>query len=175
MKFTYLDTSIGSLLLAGRGAALEMLDFPNGKRPQHATSGWVRDDSAFADVRRQLGEYFAGKRRVFDVELAPHGTNFQLEVWSALRAIPFGATRSYGDIARAIRKPLASRAVGAANGSNPLPIIVPCHRVIGSNGALTGFGGGLPAKVFLLRLEGVAIPESAARPERQRALFEPVS
>ena len=171
MKFTYLESPIGTLLLAGRGSALEMLDFPTGKRPQHATTGWTRDDTAFAAVRRQLGEYFAGERRAFDLELAPNGTAFQLQVWQALRAIPFGRTCTYGDIARAIALPSAFRAVGAANGRNPLPIIVPCHRVIGSDGALTGFGGGLPTKIFLLRLEGVAVPDSAVRAERQRVLF----
>ena len=172
MKFTYLDSPIGALLLAGRGRALEMLDFPHGKRPQHATTGWTRDDNAFADARGQLKEYFAGKRHEFDVELAPRGTDFQLAVWNALRTIPYGVTCTYGDIAKTLKKPSASRAVGAANGSNPLPIIVPCHRVIGSNGALTGFGGGLPAKVFLLRLEGLAIADSTAQPAQQRVLFE---
>ena len=178
MKFAYLDTPIGALLLAGPGSALAMLDFPEGKRPQHATTGWTRDDLAFADARRQLQEYFAGRRQLFDLELAPQGTPFQLQVWNALRAIPFGSTCSYGAIARAIGQPSASRAVGAANGRNPLPIIVPCHRVIGSDGSLTGFGGGLPAKVFLLRLEGHAVADTIVQFDRsgtrggvQRGLF----
>lgn len=103
----------------------------------------------------QLGEYFAGQRRTFDVPLDFQGTSFQREVWEALLTIPFGVTRTYGDIAARIGRPRASRAVGAANGQNPIPIIAPCHRVIGASGALTGFGGGLDVKVRLLALEGV--------------------
>jgi methylated-DNA-[protein]-cysteine S-methyltransferase len=111
------------------------------------------------EVRRQLAEYFAGERTTFDLELAPEGSPFQLEVWEALREIPWGETRSYGEIARGIGRPNASRAVGAANGANPIPIVVPCHRVIGSDGSLTGFGGGLQAKTVLLELEGVAVED----------------
>ena len=102
---------------------------------------------------RQLEEYFAGKRKTFDLTLAPHGTPFQQDVWRALQDIPYGATRSYAQIANAIGRPSATRAVGAANGANPIPIIIPCHRVIGTNGKLTGFGGGLPMKQWLLDLE----------------------
>ena len=104
-------------------------------------------------ARTQLEEYFAGKRRTFDVPLAPRGTGFQQIVWRALLAIGYGETWSYGQLARAIGRPAASRAVGAANGRNPLAIIVPCHRVIGANGTLTGYGGGLPAKKWLLQHE----------------------
>jgi len=112
----------------------------------------------------QLGEYFERRRQTFDVLLEPHGTAFQKQVWLALREIPFGQTASYGQIARRIGMPTASRAVGAANGRNPLPIIVPCHRVIGSNGTLTGFGGGLQNKALLLSLEGVSIPMQQTQP-----------
>ena len=108
-------------------------------------------------TRAQLGEYFAGRRRTFDLPLTPEGTTFQCSVWMALRAIPYGATISYRALAERIGRPSAMRAVGAANGRNPLPIVVPCHRVIGADGSLTGFGGGLPTKRFLLELEG-ALP-----------------
>lgn len=114
------------------------------------------DEARTAPLRAQLEEYFAGDRREFDLELAPQGTEFQLRVWSELRRIPYGATTSYGALSTAIGRPKASRAVGAANGANPIPIVVPCHRVIGSNGSLTGFGGGLETKKLLLELEGAS-------------------
>ena len=154
MHYTYFDSPIGALLLAGSGSALELLGFPTGSMARRPKPDWQRDDSAFAEVRKQLSAYFGGELRQFDVELAPAGTAFQLQVWQALQAIPYGATCCYRDIAARIDRPRAVRAVGHANGRNPLPIIVPCHRVIGSNGALTGFGGGLPTKTFLLQLEG---------------------
>jgi methylated-DNA-[protein]-cysteine S-methyltransferase len=113
------------------------------------------DHPVLCEAERQLAAYFAGKRRAFDLPLDFQGTDFQKRVWTALLAIPFGETRSYGDIARAIGAPTAFRAVGAANGRNPLSIVAPCHRVIGTNGALTGFAGGMKAKAFLLRLEGL--------------------
>jgi methylated-DNA-[protein]-cysteine S-methyltransferase len=112
-----------------------------------------RDDRAIAAVRKQVKEYCAGKRTEFDLELAPRGTEFQQSVWHALLAIPFGETRSYGEVARAIGQPTAARGVGAANGSNPIALIVPCHRVIGADGSLTGYGGGLPLKRALLAHE----------------------
>ena len=167
MKYTYFDSPIGPLLLAGAGTKLQVLGFPTGRMALREQAGWQRDTSAFADVRKQLAEYFAGTRRDFELELAPQGTPFQLAVWRQLRTIPFGQTCSYGDIARALAKPLAVRAVGAANGRNPLPIIVPCHRVIGADGSLTGFGGGLPTKEFLLGLEGVALRGPTARKPAQ--------
>jgi len=114
----------------------------------------VRSEAPFGAVKRQLADYFAGRRRDFDLPLVLTGTDFQKRVWHALLTIPFGETRSYGWLARKIRRPTASRAVGAANGANPIPIIIPCHRVIGSNGALTGFGGGIEIKKFLLEHEG---------------------
>jgi methylated-DNA-[protein]-cysteine S-methyltransferase len=116
-------------------------------------SGRLKPAPTLAPVLRQLAEYFAGDRKQFDVPLAPRGTPFQLEVWRMLQRIPYGETRSYADIARSIGRPAATRAVGAANGANPIPIIIPCHRVIGTNGALTGFGGGIAVKRRLLDLE----------------------
>ncbi|HYX25111.1 MAG TPA: methylated-DNA--[protein]-cysteine S-methyltransferase [Thermoanaerobaculia bacterium] len=121
----------------------------------------IEDASRTAEVRRQLAEYFAGRRQEFDLPLAPRGTPFQLAVWAELRRIPFGETRSYADVARALGKPAATRAVGRANGANPIPIVVPCHRVVGSDGSLTGFGGGLAAKARLLELEGRSLPFSS--------------
>jgi methylated-DNA-[protein]-cysteine S-methyltransferase len=106
------------------------------------------------EVRRQLAQYFAGERRVFDLPLAPRGTDFERRVWQEVAAIPYGETRSYAEVARAAGRPAACRAVGRANGSNPIPLVIPCHRVIGSDGSLTGYGGGLPLKRFLLALEG---------------------
>jgi O-6-methylguanine DNA methyltransferase len=113
----------------------------------------VADPGRCAEVARQLGEYFDGERQRFDLELAPRGTDFQRQVWRSLAEIPFGETRSYAEIAERIGRPRAVRAVGRANGANPIPIIVPCHRVVGSDGSLTGFGGGLEAKRRLLDLE----------------------
>lgn len=144
---------------------LARIDFPGSSRPQVATQP---DARRCAPIVAQLTEYFAGKRRSFDLELAPHGTPFQLRVWQALREIPYGATISYADLARRIGQPSAMRAVGAANGRNPIPIVVPCHRVIGKDGTLTGFGGGLPCKQALLALEGVTIP-LPRRPDRAAA------
>lgn len=148
-----MSSPIGPLLLAGDGAALSVIRFSSGKEPGGADPTWVRDDTAFPEAVRELGEYFDGTRRTFDLDLAPSGTAFQREVLDALLTIPYGETRSYADIARQVGRPRAVRAVGAANGRNPLPIVIPCHRVIGSDGSLTGFGGGLDTKRFLLELE----------------------
>lgn len=128
-----------------------------------------RDDRAISAVRKQVKEYCAGKRTEFDLELAPQGTEFQQSVWNALLAIPYGETRSYGEIARAIGQPTAARGVGAANGSNPIALIVPCHRVIGADGSLTGYGGGLPLKRKLLAHEAEHRPGDAKN--RDRLLF----
>ena len=156
-----LDTPIGTLVLAADAEGPRHIEFPSNRHPVDR-AGWVPGaEGAAAEIlalaARQLREYFDGTRRDFDLPLAPRGTEFQLRVWNALATIPFGATWSYGELARAIRKPDAMRAVGAANGRNPLPIVLPCHRVIGADGSLTGFGGGLPIKAALLRLEG-ALP-----------------
>ncbi len=156
--FTYCPSPLGDLLLAGDGERLQLIGFPDGKARTRHGADWQRSDAPFAELIRQLDAYFAGDLRDFDVALDPQGTAFQQSVWRALTAIPYGSTCSYGAIAEAVGKPKASRAVGAANGQNPIPIIIPCHRVIGSTGKLTGFGGGLPAKVTLLELEQRSSP-----------------
>ena len=150
------DSPVGRLLLAGSADALRRVHFQSGPQPLRAPDGWRHDPAPFAEPLAQLQEYLAGERRAFDLSLAPAGTAFQLTVWSALREIPYGETVSYGELAQRLRRPGGARAVGLANGSNPLPIIVPCHRVIGADGSLTGFGGGLAIKRALLSLEGAA-------------------
>lgn len=147
-------TPIGPLLLAGDGDALKLVHFQAGARPMRPPPAWVAKSAPFQVALRQLAEYFAGRRRVFDLPLAPDGTEFQRSVWRVLVTIPYGATISYAELARRVGNARASRAVGLANGANPLPIVVPCHRVIGSDGSLTGFGGGLEMKRRLLTLEG---------------------
>ena len=153
MYYCYLTTPIGDLLLAGDDAALSLVAFPEGSMRRDPEPDWIYSEKPFANARQQLTEYFAGTRKDFDLPLSLAGTEFQLLVLDELRRIPYGETTSYGDIAARIGKPKAMRAVGAANGRNPIPIIVPCHRVIGSGGDLTGFGGGLDAKQALLQLE----------------------
>jgi methylated-DNA-[protein]-cysteine S-methyltransferase len=141
------------LLVAGDGDQLHLIRFPTESRTKGPQSDWHRDDSLFADVFEQLSAYFAGDLTRFDLPLRFAGTAFQNSVWTALCDIPFGETISYGALASRIGKPTASRAVGGANGANPLPIVVPCHRVIGSDRSLTGFGGGVETKRFLLAHE----------------------
>ena len=153
MYYCYFETPIGDLLLAGDEDALHMIGFPEGSMRREAEADWIYSDKPFAEARRQLGAYFAGELQSFDLKLSPNGTEFQMQVLNELQKIPYGTTASYGDIAKRIGRPKAVRAVGAANGRNPLPIIIPCHRVIGSSGDLTGFGGGIPTKKALLRLE----------------------
>jgi methylated-DNA-[protein]-cysteine S-methyltransferase len=153
MRYRHLDSPLGPLLLTRDDAGITGLFLPTGRRPKQVAPSWTRDDGAFADISAQLDEYFAGDRREFDLPLAPHGSAFQLRVWQALRAIPYGETTSYGAIARALGLPEGARAVGLANGQNPISIVVPCHRVIGADGSLTGYGGGLPAKQWLLSHE----------------------
>lgn len=150
---------LGRLVLEGDGRALTRVRLP-GEKPAAATDDTarrIRDSEPFAAVIAQLDEYFAGRRRKFELPLAPSGTPFQLKVWRELRKIPYGKTITYAVLAHRAGNDAACRAVGAANGRNPLPIIVPCHRVIGSDGSLTGFGGGLAAKRKLLELEGASI------------------
>jgi methylated-DNA-[protein]-cysteine S-methyltransferase len=144
--WTVVDSPIDPLLLIGDGTGLRSLWMSPHEPPADA----VRDDDALAPVATQLAEYFAGARTRFEIPLQPQGTPFQQKVWLALRDIPFGVTTTYGTIAVDLGQPTASRAVGLANGRNPLAVIVPCHRVVGANGALTGFGGGLPRKRWLL-------------------------
>ncbi|HST44998.1 MAG TPA: methylated-DNA--[protein]-cysteine S-methyltransferase [Luteimonas sp.] len=155
---TTLDTPIGPLFLAASDAGLHRIEFALPRYPVARDPQWRDGDHpVLARAVVQLRDYFAGTRRTFDLPLAPSGTPFQRQVWDALSTIGFGQTWSYVQLARAIGRPAASRAVGAANGRNPLPIVVPCHRVIGAGGALTGFAGGLPTKEYLLHLEG-ALP-----------------
>jgi methylated-DNA-[protein]-cysteine S-methyltransferase len=186
---TTLDSPVGPLTLVARGGRLVEIRFPDGRRAAEPPAGAVAagasragtvaagasragtvvdgappagaadDEAALTAAVRQLGEYFGGDRTAFDLDLAPQGTAFERRVWEELLAIPYGETRSYGEIARAIGRPEAARAVGAANGRNPIPIVIPCHRVLGASGALTGFGGGLDTKRWLLEHE------------RQRSLF----
>jgi methylated-DNA-[protein]-cysteine S-methyltransferase len=153
MNYCYLDTPIGELLLAGDETGLNLVGFPKGKMRQEPEPDWVLDETPFAEARRQLLQYFAGEREQFDIPLHLRGTEFQLRVLEELQRIPYGTTLSYSEVAERIGRPKAVRAVGAANGRNPLPIIIPCHRVIGRGGSLTGFGGGLDTKAALLRLE----------------------
>ena len=152
--YTTLDSPIGELLLVGDGEALQGLYMQEGRLPVKIHPSWEKADEPFAPVRNQLGEYFAGERTDFDLRLAAAaGNSFERRVWRALEEIPYGETVSYGEIARRIGMPDAARAVGLANGRNPISIVVPCHRVIGANGSLTGYGGGLERKRFLLDLE----------------------
>jgi methylated-DNA-[protein]-cysteine S-methyltransferase len=153
MYYCYTDSPIGELLLAGDDDALTMIGFPKGSMRRDPEGDWIYNEKPFAAAISQLKEYFAGERHDFDLPLRLNGTEFQLLVLEELQRIPYGETTSYGDIAERIGRPKAVRAVGAANGRNPIPIIVPCHRVIGRSGDLTGFGGGLDTKEALLRLE----------------------
>lgn len=165
LVYARVTTPVGKLLLVGEqqgpSVALCGLYFEDARHADHAIpEGALEDRRAFAEALEQLDGYFAGKRRTFELKLAPRGTEFQRRVWQALAEIPYGETTTYAAIARAIGKPKAVRAVGAANGKNPLSIVVPCHRVIGQDGTLTGYAGGLPSKRRLLDLEA-----------RQRALL----
>jgi len=154
LHFDEIDSPVGRLRLIASDTALVGIWFENGrdgKRPWPAIPR--RDSEILARVRTQLAEYFAGERREFDLPLDPRGTEFQRSVWQRLTRIAYGETTTYGALARELGDPGASRAVGLANGSNPIPIVIPCHRVIGADGSLTGFGGGLPIKQALLELE----------------------
>ncbi len=153
MYFSYCDTPIGALLLAGDASGLRRIGFSTDEAAQSPPAEWQENANFFCETTRQLAAYFAGDLSTFDLPLAPQGTPFQLQVWRALQDIAYGQTLSYGELAQKIGTPNASRAVGAANGQNPLPIVIPCHRVIGSNGRLTGFAGGLETKKNLLSLE----------------------
>ena len=155
--FATMESPVGELLLTGDGRTLHGLYMSAHHDHTPAISPeWVRNNDALGVAMAQLEEYFAGTRREFDLELSPHGTEFQMQVWSALRTIGYGETRSYGQLAAQVGRPKASRAVGLANGRNPISIIVPCHRVIGADGSLTGYGGGLENKKILLDLEAAA-------------------
>jgi methylated-DNA-[protein]-cysteine S-methyltransferase len=151
--FRTMDSPVGVLTLAGRDGVLSHLRMDDQRHAPADQPDWEPDGAAYADAVEQLEAYFAGERTEFDLDLRLEGTPFQREVWSALREIPYGETWSYGQLADRIGKPGAARAVGLANGRNPIGIIVPCHRVIGADGSLTGYGGGLPRKQLLLQLE----------------------
>ncbi|NSC24961.1 methylated-DNA--[protein]-cysteine S-methyltransferase [Streptomyces albus subsp. chlorinus] len=159
---TVIDSPVGPLTLVATDGTLSGIYMePHRHRPAQETFG-QRDPGAFGEVTEQLGEYFAGDRKEFTVPLAPEGTAFQHTVWEALRTIPYGETLSYGQLAERIGRPGAARAVGLANGRNPLSIVVPCHRVIGSTGQLTGYGGGIERKRHLLDFErGAYVPRGA--------------
>jgi methylated-DNA-[protein]-cysteine S-methyltransferase len=152
VDYRYLDTPVGRLLLAREERDLRLINFQRSRLPR-PDPRWRESPDGFDDVVSQLTEYFAGQRRRFELPLAPEGTPFQQRVWRELQDIPYGVTISYGQLAARIGQPTAARAVGLANGSNPLAIVIPCHRVIGANGTLTGYGGGLPIKERLLALE----------------------
>ena len=169
MYYTYLESPIGPILVAGDGEAVSQISFTTGHQVRHPESGWVDDGAPLRAATEQLGQYFAGERRSFDLRLAMQGTAFQKRAWEILQTIPFGEAWSYGQVAEALGSPGAARAVGRANATNPLPLVVPCHRVIGADGTLTGFGGGLSAKQWLLRFEGaLPTPQHATG---QSALF----
>lgn len=149
----------GTLVLAGGVTGLRHLNFVKGKHPLTIQTGWRRDRAHFNGLKRQLAAYFAGELMQFDIALKPEGTPFQMQVWSALQEIPYGTTVSYQDVADHIGCPTAVRAVGAANGRNPISVIIPCHRVIGKDGQLTGYGGGITVKRRLIRLEKSVIDQ----------------
>jgi methylated-DNA-[protein]-cysteine S-methyltransferase len=153
LLYRWCQSPVGRLLLAGNAKSLKLVSFADGKRGVAPQREWAEDEEAFADVIEQLKQYFRGKLTEFDLHLEMEGTEFQKSVWKQLQKIPYGQTISYKQLAERVGNPQASRAVGAANGANPIPIIVPCHRVIGHDGGLTGFGGGLPFKKKLLELE----------------------
>lgn len=153
LRYSYHPSPVGSILMAGDESALWYLSFPTGSKKMDPANSWQRDDSFFTEVASQLDAYFAAELQQFELSLHHEGTEFQRSVWDALHTIPYGETLTYGELAMRIKKPTAARAVGAANGANPLPIITPCHRVIGADRSLTGFGGGLETKSYLLLLE----------------------
>jgi methylated-DNA-[protein]-cysteine S-methyltransferase len=148
-----MESPVGKLLLVADEEGLRLISFQKGKHAQRPRDDWRKDAAPLRETMRQLKAYFSGELQEFRLPLAPEGTEFQRKVWSALCDIPYGETISYGDLARRIRNPKAVRAVGTANGANPIPIVIPCHRVIGSDGTLTGYGGGLDIKEKLLGLE----------------------
>ena len=157
MYYTQMESPVGPLLLAGDRDSLRFVSFGSSQRCLKPRADWTQDSAPFREVLRQLRAYFESKLKEFDLPLTLEGTEFQRRVWTSLLTIPYGETISYAELAQHIGNPKAVRAVGLANGSNPIPIIIPCHRVIGSNGSLTGFGGGLDTKKKLLALESKQI------------------
>jgi methylated-DNA-[protein]-cysteine S-methyltransferase len=181
LSFTTTPSPLGSLLVLAEDDALAGVYFENAPISVTPRPEWVRDDRRLRAATAQLAEYFAGRRTAFDLPLAPHGTPFQRAVWEQLLLIPYGETRTYGELARALGKPAAQRAVGGANHENPISIIVPCHRVIGADGSLTGYGGHVDRKRQLLDLEarvaaersGRLVPGGLPRPVRAAADLVP--
>ncbi len=159
IHYQYIESPVDPLLLAADENGLHLIEFHTPRHPMSRLADWLEGTNPILEATRvQLDEYFTGSRKEFDLPLAPAGTEFQKEVWHTLATIPYGQTISYAQLAQRVGKPTAMRAVGAANGRNPLPIVLPCHRVIGADGSLTGFGGGLATKQFLLQLEDALPP-----------------
>ncbi len=174
--YTLLDSPIGELLVVGDGVVVTRLHMQGGRTRSSIDPTWQRDDALFDDVRSQLDEYFAGERQAFALPLAPAGGAFESRVWDELLKIPYGSTASYGAIATRVGAAGAARAVGLANGRNPIAVIVPCHRVIGADGSLTGYGGGLERKRLLLDLEaGVTRLGPALGDQERRVDYVPVA
>lgn len=165
--YTTIPSPLGEILLVRNEQGLTHLNFQEGTHPLPVDPAWRQDNGAFRDTIAQLEAYFAGELREFALPLAPQGTPFQLAVWQALQTIPYGRTLTYSQLAQQIGKPKAVRAVGAANGRNPIPLIIPCHRVIGADGSLIGYGGGLPIKEALLNLE----KHGSLQPPQQLSIF----
>ena len=159
VRYTYFGSPVGDIMLVGDDAGLRLIALPLGSEKRKPEPNWIADARPFRPVARQLTEYFDGTRRTFDVNLVIEGTAFQKTVWRALQDIPYGETVSYMGLACRIGRPSASRAVGSANGANPFPIVIPCHRAVGKTGALTGYTGGVRWKKMLLELEGAFPPE----------------
>jgi methylated-DNA-[protein]-cysteine S-methyltransferase len=153
MYYRYMDSPVGRLLVAGDDGGLRLIRFPKGNRPDLPESHWVKARKPLEEAVHQLEAYFAGKLKKFSLNMCLDVTPFQKKVLTALQQIPYGETASYGEVAEKIGNPSSSRAVGQANARNPIPIVIPCHRVVGSNGTLTGFGGGIEVKQALLDLE----------------------
>jgi methylated-DNA-[protein]-cysteine S-methyltransferase len=164
--YSLTPSPVGELMLVGDGERLRGLYMEEHRRGPLVDPAWRRDDGAFAAARAQLAEYFAGERRAFDLDLDPVGTEWQLRVWDALRRIPYGETASYGELAASVCTPAAARAVGAANARNPISIVVPCHRVVGASGLLTGYAGGVERKRWLLDHERGALALALAKGAR---------
>jgi len=167
MDYCYLSSPIGPLLIAGDEAAIHAITFPKNGKACPPERGWTESRrGTVAEAVRQLNQYFAGDRQEFELPLAPQGTDFQRAVWQRLQEIPYGETISYSELARRVGNPKASRAVGSANGANPIPIVIPCHRVIAADGGLGGFGGGLPMKQTLLApvLPVISLRKSVCQP-----------
>lgn len=156
IKYAVMPSPLGDIKIAASAKGIVRIALPSQDAIRPMDVSWQRDDSVAKTAQKQLAEYFAGSRKQFDVALDLQGTEFQTAVWDALQSVPWGQTKSYGQLAEQIGKPKAVRALGAANGRNPVPIIVPCHRIIGANGKLTGYFGGESIKAFLLDLEGHA-------------------